>query len=124
MKKFLLSIATIAIVSLTATPAFSFSSNNNYGDVAGKEKAGKEMTIVPDRKSGEMTVRFKSSNEATATITVKDEAGKVVLQQTNQLSTGVNNLPITNSLKLAEGTYTLSLVVNSQTYSSSFLIWQ
>lgn len=124
MKKIILTAIVFASVSIMTDAAFAHSisiTTNTDKVVVNKEK---EMSIVPDRASGETMVRFKSAKAGTATITVLDETGKIVLQQTNQLSNGINNLPVVNSLKLNEGTYTIQLVTNNQTFSSRFILWK
>ncbi len=124
MKKIILTAVVIAFVSITTNAAFA---NSTYikakTDKAANTKE-KEMSIVPDRASGETMVRFKSAKAGAASITVLDESGKIVLQQTNQLTDGTNNIPVVNSLKLSEGTYTIRLVANNQTYSSRFILWK
>ncbi|MEO6229037.1 MAG: T9SS type A sorting domain-containing protein [Ferruginibacter sp.] len=124
MKKIILTAIVFASVSIMTDAAFanSISIKANTDKVANNKE--KEMSIVPDRASGEAMVRFKSAKAGTASITVLDETGKIVLQQTNQLTNGINNLPVVNSLKLNEGTYTIQLVTNNQTFSSRFILWK
>ncbi len=122
MKKFLLATAIFLIASIASQPAFSFKTDQIQ--VTGNDDRNKDLSILPDRASGEMKVRFKAAKAGTATIEVADEAGKVVLKQAAQLTTGINNVPLVNSLKLNEGFYSVRLVTNNQTYSSSFLIWK
>ena len=124
MKKIILAAAVIATTCLSAQPAFSTTTKNISYNNTDKDERSKELTIVPDRKSGETVVRFKASKAAEASITVLDESGKVVLQQTNQLTPGINNMPIANSMKLEEGFYTIRLATKNQTFNSRFLIWK
>ena len=122
MKKNLLSVAIIFALSACTLPAFSTYTLDN-GPVLNEEKKG-ELSIVPNRESGEAQVRFKSNTSGEAIITVTDETGKLLLQQSNQLTSGTNNISITNLLKLNEGVYTVRLKTGSQTYSTSLLLWK
>ena len=122
MKRVLLASAILAGTFLAIQPVFSNSAH--FLNFLAKDDNGKDLSIVPDRESGEMKVRFKADKGSNATLEVIDENGKVVLQQTAQFTTGINNVPIVNSMKLKEGAYTLTLVTNKLTYHSRFLIWK
>ncbi|MDO9376337.1 MAG: T9SS type A sorting domain-containing protein [Ferruginibacter sp.] len=122
MKRILFSAAFFAATFLSIQPVFSYTtpSLKHAHNVTGD----KDLDIMPDRVSGEMKVRFKAVKASSASLEVIDEAGKVVLKQTAELVNGMNDVPIVNSMKLNEGTYTLRFVTNNHTYSSSFLIWK
>src|SRR5687767_1224287 len=122
MRKVLLAAAILAGTFLAIQPVFSNSAHPL--SFLAKHDNGKELSIVPDRASGEMKVRFKAGKASNATLEVVDENGNVVLQQTAQFTTGINNVPLVNSMKLKEGVYTLTLVTNKLTYHSRFLIWK
>ena len=122
MKRILFSAAILAGAFLSFQPVFSYTTfSTEHSD---KGDRNKDLSIMPDRASGEMKARFKAVKAGTAALEVIDEGGKVVLQQTAQLVPGMNDVPIINSLKLNEGAYTLRLVTNNQTYNSMFLIWK
>ena len=122
MKRVLLASAILAGTFLAIQPVFSYSGHSlNF---LGKDDKGKELSIVPDRESGEMKVRFRADKAANATLEVINENGKLVLQQTAQFTIGINNVPLVNSMKLKEGVYTLRLVTNNLTYNSRFMIWK
>lgn len=122
MKRVLLAAAILAGTVLAIQPVFSNSGHSlNF---PAKDDAGKKLSIVPDRVSGEMKVRFTADKAANATLEVVDENGKLVLQQTAHLTIGINNVPLVNSMKLKEGVYTLRLVTNNLTYNSRFMIWK
>lgn len=122
MKRILFSAAIIAATFLSIQPVFSYTTLSTEHSYKGERD--KDLSIMPDRASGEMKVRFKATKAAEARLEVIDEAGKVLLQQTAQLAPGMNDVPLVNSLKLNEGSYTLRLVTNNQTYNSRFLIWK
>lgn len=122
MKRVLLAAAILAGTVLAIQPVFSNSGHTLH--FLGKDDKGKELSIVPDRESGEMKVRFTADKAANATLEVVDENGKLVLQQTAHLTIGINNVPLVNSMKLKEGVYTLRLVTNNLTYNSRFMIWK
>ena len=123
MKKitFYLSIAFMLCVSTLPATSNSLQKASHYSFDNGKDK---EISIVSNRASGEAQVRFKSSKDAEAIVTVLDEAGKILLQQNSKLWSGVNTIAITNLLTLNEGTYTVQLVTNNQTYSTRLLLWK
>ena len=121
MKRVLLAAAILAGTFLAIQPVFS---NSAHLLTFLSKDNGKALSIVPDRASGEMKVRFKADKASNATFEVVDENGKVVLHQTAQFTTGINNVPLVNSMKLKEGVYTLTLVTNKLTYHSRFLIWK
>ncbi|MEO6721738.1 MAG: T9SS type A sorting domain-containing protein [Ferruginibacter sp.] len=123
MKKITFTLALFSTLSAITAPAFSTSLQNEAPFKFDNGK-NKEMSIVSNRASGEAQVRFNSSKNGEAIITVLDEAGKVLLQQTSKLSSGVNNIGITKLLTLNEGTYTVRLTANNQTYSSRLLLWK
>ena len=122
MKKNLFSVAILFALCAYTLPAFSTYTLEN-DRVLNEEKKG-ELSIVPNRESGEAQVRFKSNTSGEAIITVTDETGKLLLQQSNQLTSGTNNISITNLLKLNEGVYTVRLKTGDQTYSTSLLLWK
>ena len=123
MKKitFTLSIAFMLCVSTASTFGTGLP-KNSYFNI--DDRKNSEMSIVSNRASGEAQVRFKATQNGEAIITVLDEAGKILLKQSSKLSTGVNNIGITNLLTLNEGSYTVRLVTNNQTYSSRLLLWK
>lgn len=124
MKKIIYSTAILFAICFSIQSAFSNTLSKkaftNNEEVVKKN----EISLVSDRATGNTQVRFKAVKAGQAAITVLDEAGNIVLQQTNEVTSGVNNLPIINLLKLAEGNYTVRLIINNQTYSSKFLLWK
>ena len=123
MKKitFTLSIALVLCVSTASTFGTDLL-KNSYLNI--DDRKNTEMSIVSNRASGEAQVRFKSAQNGEAIITVVDESGKVLLKQSSKITTGINNIGITNLLTLNEGSYTVRLVTNNQTYSSRLLLWK
>jgi hypothetical protein len=123
MKKITFIPVIALMLCISAAPTFGIDLfTTSYGDFDDRKNA--EMSIVPDRASGEAQVRFKSTKNGEAVITVTNETGKVLLRQSSKFSAGINNIPITNLLTLDEGTYTVRLVTNNQTYSSRLLLWK
>jgi hypothetical protein len=123
MKKITFTLALVLTLSAITAPTFS-NSLQNEAHCKFDDGKNKEMSIVSNRASGEAQVRFNATKNGEATITVLNEAGKVLLQQSNKLSSGVNNIGITNLLTLNEGTYTVRLTTNNQTYNSRLLLWK
>lgn len=124
MKKVIITAVILVTIIVTARPSFSNSFYNDIYSFADNGDLNKEISIVPDRTSGEAQVRFKSVKAGEASIVVLDETGKIVLQQSNLLSVGINSIPIVNILKLNEGFYTVRLITDSKTYNSRFLLWK
>ena len=123
MKKITFIPVIALMLCISAAPTFGIDLfTTSYGDFDDRKNA--EMSIVPDRASGEAQVRFKSTKNGDAVITVTDESGKVLLRQSSKFSAGINNISITSLLTLDEGTYTVRLVTNNQTYSSRLLLWK
>ena len=123
MKKFLLSTTLVVTFALTAQSIDGISTRISAYALP-LETIFNELSIVPNRATGEAQVRFKSAGSGEAAIVVLNEDGEIVLQQQNQLTTGINNLSIVNVLKLDEGSYTVRLVAGGRTYSSTLLIWK
>ena len=82
------------------------------------------LNVIPNPKTGDIQVSFKSAKAGKATIVVLDESGKTVLTQKVQLAAGKNNININNFNDLAEGDYTVCLNTNYGAYSSPFLLWK
>ncbi len=84
----------------------------------------KGITIMPNAATQDVKIIFKTDKAAAAKIIVLDESGKKVLHQDTQIAEGNNNINIDNFHTLNDGTYTIQLISNSETYTSSFMIWK
>jgi len=105
----------------------SFSNPNAENRVICKNDNGtkkKEIKIVSSRASGDMQLRFTADKAEKVTIKILNEAGQMLLKQTNVVTASINNIPLKKALELAEGQYTVFLISSSETYSTSFLIWK
>jgi len=125
MKKILFSLSLLCAHGLT-TEALGNTGLINHCLINNPVNGGKKMeiTIGSSRASGDMHLRFNSKKAGNASISILDEAGKIVLQQSNQVANSENIIPLKNVTKLGEGTYTVRLVLNNQSYTSGFLIWK
>ncbi|MDN3659048.1 T9SS type A sorting domain-containing protein [Ferruginibacter paludis] len=116
--------AVIAIISVNAKGNFDVaihtSSVSSYTN--GIEKKG--ITIMPNASTNDVKVIFTSDKAATGKVIVLDETGKKVLQQNATIAAGKNSINIDDFHKLNEGTYTIQLISNNETYTSSFMIWK
>ena len=83
-----------------------------------------ELTIMPDAATKDVKIIFKAAASGDAMITILDENGKKVLQQTTKIEKGNNNINIDNFHSLDEGNYTIQLINNNEAYSTKFLIWK
>ncbi len=102
----------------TDQTVFSTTNNSFYGNLK------KGMTITPNSATKDVKVIFRTDKSAEAKIIVLDESGKNVLQQDAQIAEGNNNINIDNFHSLNDGTYTIQLISNNKTYTSTFMIWK
>lgn len=102
----------------TDQAAFSTTNNQLYGNLK------KGITIMPNAATHDVKVIFKTDKPAVAKIIVLDESGKNVLQQHAHVAEGNNNINIDNFHTLNDGTYTIQLISNNETYTSTFIIWK
>lgn len=84
----------------------------------------KGITIMPNAATKDVKIIFKTDKVAAGTIIVLDENGKKVLHQDAQIAEGNNNINIDNFHTLNDGTYTIQLISNNETYTSTFMIWK
>ena len=102
----------------TDQTVFSTTNNPFYGN------SKKGMTIMPNSATQDVKVIFRTDKSAEAKIIVLDESGKNVLRQNAQIAEGNNNINIDNFHSLNDGTYTIQLISNNETYTSTFMIWK
>ncbi len=125
MKKIIFTLTVLSLFSLTAQPVYSISfTNHSFSgktDDGGKKKA---ISIGSNRASGNMQLRFTADKAGEANITILNKSGKIVLQQTNEVTNSLNTIPLTSATGLAEGSYTVRLISNNETYTTRFLIWK
>lgn len=121
MKKFM----ALLVLTLPAQDILSTSVAKSDSVICRKiNQKDKRMSVVSSRTSGQVLLRFISVKAGSASITVLNEAGKIVLQQQNAISDGINTISIINLLTLKEGLYTVNLTSQKDTYSSGFLFWK
>jgi hypothetical protein len=65
--------------------------------------------------------KFTSKKATTATITITNQVGVVVNTQNVTLTKGDNNIALVDVTTLAEGTYTITLVVDNNSVSTKFV---
>ena len=146
MKKlFLLSIASYAVIIVSAqsnfdtasqppVTAITYQSKNLFAEhntVTGATNTSfqaaptkKGILVMPAKGTNNIKIVFNADKAADAIITVRDVEGKKVLSQTASLATGSNNIIIDNFTSLKEGTYTIDMGSNNETYTSTFLLWK
>jgi len=125
MKKIIYSLTTLCVLNMVAQPSFS-NPNAEYRVICKNDNGTKkkEIKIVSSRASGDMQLRFTADKAEKVTIKILNEAGQMLLKQTNVVTASINNIPLKKALELAEGQYTVFLISSSETYSTSFLIWK
>jgi hypothetical protein len=84
----------------------------------------KGISIMPNGVTNDVKIVFKTAKAAAGSIEVLDESGKKILQQNVSITAGNNNININDFHKLSEGTYTIQLISDNKTYSSTFMIWK
>ena len=146
MKKLLLlSIASYAVITVSAQPNIDtaeqtpvtvityhakslFAQQNNVEGASNTSfqtaPAKKGIWVLPAKGTKNIKVVFNADKAADALITVLDEEGKKVLSQKASLAEGNNNIIIDNFTSLKEGTYTIDMDSNNETYTSTFLLWK
>jgi len=146
MKKlFLLSVASYAVIVVSAQSNFdtasqppvtviTYQSKNLFAEqnaVTGATNtsfqaapAKKGILVMPAKGTNNIKIVFNADKAADAFITVRDEEGKKVLSQTASLSAGNNNIIIDNFTSLKEGSYTIDMGSNNETYTTTFLVWK
>jgi phage-related protein len=125
MKTILITLfAVISIISVNAQGNFDVASQTSSVSsyTHGIEKKG--ITIMPNASTNDVKVIFTTDKANTGTVVVLDETGKKVLQQQAAIVAGKNSINIDDFHKLNEGTYTIQLTSNNETYTSSFMIWK
>lgn len=86
--------------------------------------AKKGISIMPNAATKDVKIIFKTDKAATATVIVLDQNGKNILHQDAQITEGNNNINIDNFHHLNDGTYSIQLITNNETYTSTFIIWK
>ncbi len=124
MKKIFLSFTVIAMLCLAAQNTYSKSITNNSFNGGTRDDNKKKISIGASRASGEMHLRFTSDQAGKVSISIINASGEIVLQQTEQVSSRNNTIPLKNATQLMEGSYTVRLTMNNESYSTRFMIWK
>jgi hypothetical protein len=126
MKK-IFSLATVLFFAVIANASqYNNSALTNCPDsgITVTDRKSNEMIIVPNPSSNGIQVKVKVNKAATGTITIFDAAGKQVYQQEAALQEGNNKIVINDIIILNEGSYTVKLTANKETFSSRLMIWK
>lgn len=120
MKKIIFTLTVLAVFGSTVLPAYSAKpTNHDFTDNGGKKKL---LSIGSSRASGDLHLRFIADKAGEATITILNESGKIVLQQSNRVANRINSIPVRHATELIGGSYTVILISNNETYSTRFMI--
>ena len=84
----------------------------------------KELTISPNPASTNAQLKFNADKSGVATIAVYDASGKIVLQQQATVLAGNNSIAINNIVSLADGMYTVKMIINNESLSSKLIVWK
>ncbi len=82
------------------------------------------ITVSSNRATGDMLLYIVAEKAGEATISLVNESGSTVLQQTNKVTKSKNVISLKDIQALAEGTYTVRMVLHNQTFSTTFMIWK
>ena len=124
MKKIIFSLAAFCVISLTAQPILNSSILNHRSAYVMDIGKDEKIKIVSNRATGDMQLRFTATHAGKVTIKILNEAGEMVLKQTNVVSNSINNIRLKNALDLAEGMYSVHVFSMNESYTTSFIIWK
>ncbi|MEP7142956.1 MAG: T9SS type A sorting domain-containing protein [Ferruginibacter sp.] len=123
--KIIFTLIILSVFSLTTQAAHAATFPNAGCGIKTDEVDKKnELRIGSNRESGDMQLYFTAEKEGDAIITILNKSGEIVLQQTNRLTNSNNIIPLKNATALTEGSYTLRLLSNNETYTARFLVWK
>lgn len=91
-----------------------------------EKKSIKGITISPNPvfKGANATVRYEASASATISIRVMDMAGRQVLSQQNNITSGTNSIQLNNLSKLQPGLYVVQLMNGNDISAYKFSVVQ
>lgn len=91
-----------------------------------EKKSVKEITLSPNPvfKGTDATIRYTSGTSATVNIRVMDMAGRQVLSQQNNLTSGTNSIQLNNLNKLQPGLYVVQLMNGNDISAYKFSVVQ
>jgi hypothetical protein len=123
--KIIFTLLVLSVLSLTAQRLYPASfTTHSFNSKTNNSDKKKEISIGSNRESGELQLHFTAGKEGEAIITILNEAGKIILRQTNQVTNSINIIPLKNATGLTEGSYTVHLISNKETYTTRFMIWK
>ncbi len=122
--KQLIALAAICLLLAAASSANPLLNDKKPAKHKPIDDGKKEFLVMPDYKTGNATVSFKSDKAGKATIVVLNEDGNMVIKQEVKLLEGKNKIGINNFTSLQEGYYTICLNTNYKSFSSPFLLWK
>lgn len=125
MKQFITALVISLSLTASATSNPVLSDKTPAKNTLHKHEGRKdELIVLPNPKTGNPLVSFKSDKAGKGIIVVLDESGNTVLKQQVKLTAGKNKISINNSASLQEGYYTVCVNTNYKTYSAPFLLWK
>ena len=122
--KQLITLAAISLMIATTATANPLFNDKKPAKHKNNDDGKKEFHVMPNFKTGNATVSFKSDKAGKATIVVLNEDGNTVIKQAVKLTEGKNKIDINNFTSLEEGYYTICLNTNYKSYSAPFLLWK
>ncbi len=89
-------------------------------------KSHEDIKLGTNITTKKVEVRFnsKSKKNTEATFTVTSADGIVISTHTSVLAYGANSVCMCDTMELAEGTYTVTMVSKNKTSTTQFIIWK
>ncbi|HMU44871.1 MAG TPA: T9SS type A sorting domain-containing protein [Chitinophagaceae bacterium] len=86
----------------------------------GKNLSGIKVSPNPIITGADATLRFNATTGSTVSIRVIDMTGRIISEQQNRVSQGINSITIHNTNRLQSGMYVLQMINGSQIESTTF----
>ena len=84
----------------------------------------KPVTIIPDPANDNVSVRFVAEKESEITLWLVDNAGRMVLLQTQKTAMGANVVQLQGLSKYDAGVYTMQVMVNNDITSQKLILFK
>lgn len=84
----------------------------------------RDFMILPDTKTGAVTLRVINAKAGTATVVVLNGEGNIMIRQDIMLNDGKNKISLPGFSNLQEGSYTVYLNSSYKNWHAAFLLWK
>jgi hypothetical protein len=89
-----------------------------------KKKSGSQQGIklTPNPASSSLKLQYVSDRKETAQVRILDHSGRIVYNESPMLTTGQNNINISNIEHLPNGMYIVVFIIDNQTFREKIII--